>query len=57
MTRELLVPGQIQVIDGLDNSTYIIGQDGIIRFAENWTNSENIEAALIELLKGDTNPN
>jgi hypothetical protein len=73
MTRELLVPGQIQVIDAMDsdglinpvwctygpapNSTYIIWQDGIIRFAESWTNPENVEAALIELLQGDTKAN
>jgi len=67
MTRELLGPGQIQVLDDLDmeglinpvwctyghapNSTYIIGQDGIIRFAEKWTDIENVEAALIQLLE------
>lgn len=73
MTRELLVPGQIQVIDELDpeglinpvwctygpapNSTYIIGQDGVIRFAESWTDLENVEAALIELLEEDAKSN
>ncbi len=73
MTRELLVPGQIQVIDGLDmdglinpvwctygpapNSTYIIGQDGVIRFAESWTNPENVEAAIVQLLQEDANSN
>ena len=67
MTRELLVPGQIQVIDALDlddlvnpvwctygtapNSTYVIGQDGVIRFAENWTDPEHVETALRELLE------
>jgi hypothetical protein len=66
MTRELLAPGQIQVIDALDleglvnpvwctygtapNSTYLIGRDGIIRFAANWTEPDHVEAALRELL-------
>jgi hypothetical protein len=66
MTRELLVPGQIQVIDALDpdglinpvwctygtapNSTYVIGQDGVIRFAENWTEIDRVEAALLDVL-------
>jgi hypothetical protein len=66
-TRTLLEGSPIQLVDGLDmdglinpvwctygpapNATYLIGQDGIIRLAERWTDGAHVEAAIRELLQ------